>query len=59
MLAITEFKIRNGKYMDKWPNTSTSVRPFTKMYGCFMDLVYKLLIKKSEKGMNTFASVQK
>jgi len=26
--------IRNRKYMDKWPNTLTSVWPFTKLYIC-------------------------
>ena len=39
MNTITEFKIRNGvngQYMDKWPNTSTSVWPFTKVYDHFI-----------------------
>ena len=40
-----EFKIRNGKYMDKWPNSLTSVWPCTKVYGHFVDLVGKVLIK--------------
>ena len=31
--------------MDKWPNTLTSVRPFTKLFGHFI-----LLCKYSEKG---------
>ena len=42
---VAEFKIRNGKYMDKWPNTSTSVWPFTKECGYFVDLAYEILIK--------------
>ena len=31
-----EFKISNGKYTDKWPNSSTSVWPFTKLFGHFI-----------------------
>jgi len=44
----TEFKISNGRYMDKWPNSLTSVHPFQKYLTnsyYFMDLVYKRLIK--------------
>ena len=31
-----EFKIRNGQYLDKWPNTSTNIWPFTKVYDHFI-----------------------
>ena len=30
--VISEFKIRNGKYMDKWLNSLTSVWTFTKVH---------------------------
>ena len=43
--GFAEFKIRNGKYMDKWPNSLTSVWPCTKVYGRFVDLVCKVLMK--------------
>ena len=36
-----EFKIRNEKYMDKWPNSLTSAWPCTKVYSHFVDLVLK------------------
>jgi len=35
-LMMKWFKISNGKYMDKWPNSLTSVWPFTKLFGQFM-----------------------
>ena len=30
--AATEFKIRKIKYLDKWPNTCSSIWPFTKLF---------------------------
>ena len=44
MQPISELKISNEKYMDKWSNILTSVWPFTKLFGqfiLFMDIVYK------------------
>ena len=55
---VSEFQIRNGKHMDNWPRCLTiygSMWPFILLYG----LVYKMLIKLSEKGLNTFRSVWK
>ena len=38
-----EFKIRNYKYLDTWPNTFQSNWPFPKVFGPFIH-VYSLLL---------------
>ena len=40
-------------------SSSLSVQQFAKVNDCFMEFVYKILIKWSEKGPNTFESVLK
>ena len=42
LCTYAEFKIRNYKYLDTWPNTFQSIWPFPKVFGPLIH-VYSLL----------------
>ena len=51
LYCITEFKIRSGKYMDKWPSTRQMFGHLQLLWSFHMKLVYKRSVVR--KGPNT------